>query len=245
MKKLLSYPLTAIFYIVFGLLLLIFHGIQVICLNVWGYSAHKRSVEILNYLIIKSFYIVGSRIRFKGFEKIPTGRPLIIVSNHQSAWDIPPVVWGFRRHHPKFISKAELAKNIPSVSYNLRHGGSAIIDRKNGSQAIRELIKLGERVEKNKWAVCIFPEGTRSEKGKMKSFQPGGIRTLLKAVPSAIIVPFVIDGNWKLQPNKSALISVGVTLNYTVLDPIEPANQTAEELVTNIETVIGKALGQS
>lgn len=242
--KLIAIPLTIIFYTFFGLLLVIFHLIQILALHLGGYHAHKKSVEILNYLIIKCFLLVGSRVKFQGFEKLPQNRPLIIVSNHQSQWDIPPVVWGFRKHHPKFISKIELAKNIPSISYNLRHGGSALIDRKNGAQSIRELIKLGEKVEKNNYAVCIYPEGTRSADGKMKKFQPGGIKTLLKAAPSAIIVPFVIDGNYKLQTNKSWIINPGVKLTYTVLDPIEPGMIPAEELVEKTEQAIRNFLKQ-
>lgn len=242
--KLIAIPLTIIFYTFFGLLLVIFHLIQILALHLGGYHAHKKSVEILNYLIIKCFLLVGSRVKFQGFEKLPQNRPLIIVSNHQSQWDIPPVVWGFRKHHPKFISKIELAKNIPSISYNLRHGGSALIDRKNGAQSIRELIKLGEKVEKNNYAVCIYPEGTRSADGKMKKFQPGGIKTLLKAAPSAIIVPFVIDGNYKLQTNKSWIINPGVKLTYTVLDPIEPGMIPAEELVEKTEQAIRNYLKQ-
>jgi 1-acyl-sn-glycerol-3-phosphate acyltransferase len=242
--KVIAFPLTIIFYIFFGLLLVIFHPIQVLALHLGGYHAHKKSVEILNYLIIKCFYIVGSRVKFQGFEKLPQNRPLIIVSNHQSAWDIPPVVWGFRKHHPKFISKIELAKNIPSISYNLRHGGSALIDRKNGSQSIRELIKLGQKIEQNNYAVCIYPEGTRSADGKMKKFQAGGIKTLLKAAPSAVIIPFVIDGNYKLQSNKSLIIKPGVSLTYTVLDPIEPGTIPAEELVEKTEKAIRSYLNQ-
>ena len=241
-KKLLSYPLTVLFYIFFGLLLLVFHPVQVLCLHLGGYNAHKKSVEVLNYLIIKCFLIVGAKVTFEGFEKVPANRPLIIVANHQSTWDIPPVVWGFRKHHPKFISKIELAKNIPSISYNLRHGGSALIDRKNGSQSIRELIKLGEKIEKNNYAACIFPEGTRSVDGRLKKFQSGGIRTLLKASPSAMIVPFVINGNCHIQPNKSWVMQLGVNLKYSVLEPIEPGNQSADELVAKAESLIHDSL---
>ena len=47
-----------------------------------------------------------------------------------------------RQFHPKFISKKELGKGIPSVSFNLRHGGSALIDRKNPMQAVEAIRKL-------------------------------------------------------------------------------------------------------
>ncbi len=241
-KKIFAYPLTILFYILFGLILLIFHPIQVLCHRLSGYHAHKKSVDIMNIIILNCFSVIGASIKFEGFKKLPANRPMIIVSNHQSAWDIPPVVWGFRKHHPKFISKIELSKHIPSISYNIKHGGSVIIDRKNGSQSVRELIKLGEKIEKNNYSVCIFAEGTRSVDGQMRKFQSGGIRTLLKASPSAIIVPFVINGNSNLQPNKSWVMQLGVKLSYTVLDPIEPGNRSAEDLVTETEDIIRNSL---
>jgi len=243
-KKILAFPLSALFYAAFGLLLLIFHPIQVVCFRLFGYESHRRSVLVLNYLILKSFFFLGSRISFKGLEKLPYNRPLIIVSNHQSTWDISPIVWGFRNHHAKFVSKSSLGKGIPSISYNLKHGGSIVIDRSNGQHAIRELIKLGQRIEKDKYSACIFPEGTRSRDGVVRKFQSGGVRTLLKVAPSALIVPFVIDGNYKLELNGVFPLSIGHKLTYTVLDPIEPGIIEPDVLVLEVENRIKAALGQ-
>ncbi len=244
MKTVLSYLLTPIYYFNFFLLLFIFQPIQMICYNIWGYNAHKRSVEILNFLLIKNFIVLGAKISFHGFDKIPQNRPLIIVSNHQSTYDIPPVIWGFRDHHAKFISKKELGKYIPSISYNLRKSGAALIDRKNGSQAIREILKLGKTMEEKKYSACIYPEGTRSIDGKVKRFRDAGIKTLLKASPSAVIVPFVIDGNYRLQLKGMFPLSFGERLKYSVLDPIEPNDHTAEELVKMVQESIKKELKQ-
>ena len=245
MKRFLSYLLTPIVLILFSTLLLVFHPVQVICRLTGGYPLRKKSVDILNWLLIRILHLIGARITFSGFEKLPPpGRPLIIVSNHQSTYDIPPIVWGFRKYHPKFISKIELAKGIPSISYNLRYGGSALIDRKNKGQAIKEIIKLGKHIEENKYAASIFPEGTRSKTGKVKKFQEGGIHTLLKVSPSAIIVPFVIDGNSKLMKNGYFPFTFGTHLKYTVLNPIEPQGLTAAEIAEICETQIKKELGQ-
>ncbi|MBU1012124.1 MAG: 1-acyl-sn-glycerol-3-phosphate acyltransferase [Bacteroidetes bacterium] len=243
MKIILSHILTPVYFVVFGFLVVIFQPIQMLCRNIWGYQSHKTSVDILNLLLFKSLIIVGAKIKIEGSFDFPANRPLIIVANHQSTYDIPAIYWLFRKNHPKFIAKKELEKYIPSISYNLRHSGAAIIDRKNPTQAIKEIIRLGRLIETNKYSACIFPEGTRSRTGKLRSFQSGGIKTLLKVSPSALIVPFAINGNYKLHRYGKYPLSFGETLKFTVLEPIEPNHILAEELVLKIEQEISKAIG--
>ncbi len=242
MKKILSYIFTPIFFIVFGLILLIFHPIQVICKNIWGYQSHKTSVDILNFLIVKSLFIMGARIKITGNFDLPKNRPIIFVSNHQSTYDIPFMIWLFRKNHPKFIAKKELAKNIPSISYNLKHSGAAIIERKNPSQAIKEIIKLGRLMKKNNYSACIFPEGTRTRTGKLRAFQSGGIKTLLKIAPSSLIVPFAIKGNNKLHKFGNYPLSFGEKLNFSVLEPIDPKGVNVDELVLEVKDLIEKQI---
>lgn len=244
MKKILGYLLTPFYLFTFGLVLLVFHPVQVVCRWIGGYHLHKKSVDVMNFLLVYSMFIIGARIRFRGFELLPQGRPFIIVSNHQNTFDIPPIVWGFRRHHPKFISKKELEKGIPSISYNLRHGGSALIDRKNGRQSIMEITKLGKHIEQEKYCASIFPEGTRSKTGEVKRFQHAGIASLLRAAPSAFIVPFVIDGNSKLMEKGYYPMQFGKRLNYTVLPAIDPAGRDVKELTEEVELKIKAHLGQ-
>lgn len=245
MKKFLGYLLTPVYLLLFGLLLLIFHPVQIFCRQVGGYPLRKKSVDVMNFLLIYSLVILGARIRFRGFERLPQGRPFLIVSNHQSTLDIPPIVWGFRKHHPKFVSKIELGKGIPSISYNLRHGGSALINRKNGRQSIVEITKLGKHIEKETYCASIFPEGTRSKNGKVKTFQPAGVASLLRAAPSAWIVPFVIDGNSKLMEKGYFPMQFGTRLTYTALEPIDPAGRDPKELTEEIERRIKQHLGQA
>ena len=131
MQKLLAYPLTIVYYVFFLLTLVIFHPIQWFCFNLIGYQAHKKSVDALQFCLMRCANILGTRFIFNNPHNISTDKPLIIVANHQSMYDISPIMWYMRKHHTKFISKKELGKGIPSVSYNLRHGGSVLIDRKN------------------------------------------------------------------------------------------------------------------
>jgi len=242
-KKILSYILTPVYLLLFLILLLIFHPIQVFTRWIWGYPVRKKVVDILNFGLLYSLWILGTKITFRGFEKIPLNRPLIIVANHQSLLDIVAVVVGFRRNHPKFISKVELGKGIPSVSYNLRHGGSVLIDRKKGAQSVKDIMMLGKHIEKETYAACIFPEGTRTKNGLVKTFQPAGIASLMRTAPSAVIVPLAIDG-FEIMKNGYFPISFGCHFKLTVLDPIEPKGLDPNELTLHVENLIKKELGQ-
>ncbi len=244
MKTILGYLLSPVYLLIFGLSLLVFHPIQVVCRWMGGYHLRKKSVDVLNFILVYGLVVMGSKIRFRGFHLLPQGRPFIIVSNHQSTIDIPSIVWGFRKHHPKFVSKKELGKGIPSISYNLKHGGSALIDRSNGRQSIVEIMKLGKHIEKENYCASIFPEGTRSKTGKIKSFQPAGIASLLRAAPSAWIVPYGIDGNSKLMEKGYFPLNFGNKLTFTVLPPIDPTGRDIKELTLEIEQKIKQHLGQ-
>ncbi len=245
MKKILGYVLTPIFYLAFGLSLCIFHPIQWFCFNLFGYKAHKKSVDVLNFFLTYSQFTLLNSIKFQNDFDLPTDRSIIFVANHQSMYDIPSLIWFLRKHHPKFISKIELTKGIPSISYNLKHGGGANIDRKDSKQAVSELIKLGRRMKENNWSTVIFAEGTRAKDGKMKTFQIGGIATLLKTVPNAIIVPVAIVHSWKIVRYGMYPLSTLLPLQWTVLAPIERGEMTAEELVLKAENAIRSVVEQS
>lgn len=242
MNKILGYILTPIHYLFFGILLLIFHPIQWICLKIGGQNAHKQSVDILNFLLLGSYYLLGSRVSFKNPYQLPLNRPIIFIANHQSMYDIPALIWFLRKYHAKFISKIELTKGIPSISFNLKYGGGANIDRKDSKQAIAEILKLADRMKKNNWSTVIFPEGTRSKNGQMKAFNAGGIATLLKKVPNALIVPIAIDGSWRLVQFGKFPLSAFERISWEVLKPIEPENKTIDEIVEESEKAIKKAL---
>jgi 1-acyl-sn-glycerol-3-phosphate acyltransferase len=242
MRKIVEYPLSFIALLALGFLLVLFHPAQVVARKLFGYHAHKKTVDLLNLCILRSLWIMGARISFHGFKRILEGRPLIIVANHQSAYDVPPVIWGFRKYHPKFISKKELGKHIPSISYNLRYGGSVIIDRQSGAQAIKEIYRMGQRMVDRNFSVCLFPEGTRTRTGAVNRFHPAGFKALLRTVPTALVVPFVIDGNHRLQPSGLFPMRFGVRIRYTVLEPIEPDGRQPEEVLLEVETAIRDAL---
>jgi len=240
LKKLVEYILSIVYYFFFFLLLLIFQPIQWLSFNLFGYNKHKKSVDILNFFLLKCLKILGTRITFKYESEIPKNFPLIFVSNHQSTYDVSPIIWNLREFHPKFVSKKELGKGIPSISFNLKNGGSVLIDRNGEKDVLDQIKKFGENIELNKWSAVIFPEGTRSRDGKMKDFHHGGLKTLIKSIPSAYIVPVSINNSWKFATNNYFPLPFGVEIKFMIQKPIKVDQINLKTIITDIQKVINK-----
>lgn len=238
MIKILAYPLSLIYFLFFGLNLLIFHPIQWVCFNVFGYQAHKKSVDYLNLCLVRCLHLLGTRVTFKNPHPISKNVPVIIVANHQSMSDIPSIIWFMRKYHAKFISKKELGKGIPSVSYNLRHGGSVLIDRKKPFKSVTAIENFAKRIEKNNWAAVIFPEGTRSRTGKPKSFKTKGLNTLINHMPNAFIVPITINNSWKTLRYGKFPMGIGAHIKFEVHEPLRVSDFDADELIKQVEQTI-------
>lgn len=238
MQKILSIPLSAVYYLLFFSALLIFHPIQWICFNVFGYKAHKKSVDILNFFLVINTYVLGTRYEIENLDRLPEGVPLIIAANHQSLYDIPAIIWFMRKVHPKFISKIELAKGIPSISYNLKHGGSVVIDRKDSKQALSAIRQLAGYIETYKRSAVIFPEGTRSRNGKPRRFAENGLKVLCKYAPSAYMVPVTINNSWKMTRWGSFPLGVGNKLIFTIHTPFPVKEAPFQETFERTEKAV-------
>jgi 1-acyl-sn-glycerol-3-phosphate acyltransferase len=242
MEKIISYPISVLYYLCFGLCLVVFHPVQWVCLNIFGYQAHKKSVDYLNFCLTKCTNILGTTYHFKNKENIPKDVPLIFVANHQSMYDIIGMIWYLRRFHAKFVSKKELGKGIPSVSYNLRHGGSVLIDRKDAKQALSVIKGLGEYIEKHKRTAVIFPEGTRSKNGKPKEFAQSGLKILCKYAPTAYIVPITINNSWKMVKFGAFPMGLGNKIEFIIHQPLAVNGFSFEELIEKTEKKVVESI---
>jgi 1-acyl-sn-glycerol-3-phosphate acyltransferase len=246
MKKVLDYILSSLYLLYFGLVLVVFHVLQVLAFNLFGRPAHKKTVDWMNAAISYGWYLTGSTIQFTNQPNLPFDRPIIFVANHQSMFDISPIIWFLRRHTPTFVSKIELSHGIPGVSYNLRKSGAALIDRKDPKQAILEIARLGKLIQQTNSSAVIFPEGTRSRSatGQMKPFVTGGVATLLKRAPNALVVPIAIRGTGHFNPKGLFPLTSFSRMSWTVLPGIEPTGRTPDEVVRLSQEAIAEELGQ-
>ncbi len=242
MKKYISYPFTILYYSLFISTLIFFHLIQIFCHRLLGYDAHKRSVDWLNFFLLKCLSILGTSFEVSNPFEMPEKGPLIIVTNHQSTYDIPPIIWYFRKYHPKFISKSALGNGIPSVSYNLRHGGSVLIDRNKPILALEKIKSFAARVQENQWSAVIFPEGTRSRDGQLKRFYSKGLMTLFEQIPDATVVALSINNSWRLAQYQYFPIPLGIKVSLKVQSTFILRDKEPEALFHELEDLIAEGV---
>lgn len=187
---------------------------------------------------------MGTGLVFENSYNLPLNHPIVFISNHQSMFDIPGLIWYLHAYNPKFVSKIELSQGIPSISYNLKKSGAALIDRSKPDQALKEIERLGQFAEKNNFSVVIFPEGTRSKNGKLRPFALNGFAKFMESMPNALVVPISIHNSWKFAQYGGFLISFGETIIWRVLTPLKLENTTPSQLLDLAKQSIKKDLGQ-
>jgi 1-acyl-sn-glycerol-3-phosphate acyltransferase len=245
MKKALGWILTPFCGLFFIFSLLFSHVIQFLGLHLFGYKGQKFGADLLGRMLLYSLKFVGASW---DLPKLPatlsTNKPIIVISNHQSLFDVSVLIMLFARHHAKFVSKIELSNGIPGISYNLRHSGAALIDRKKPEQALPELKKFGKFIEDNNYCGCIFPEGTRAVDGKIKPFKSRGLSTILHNSPNAVILPVALEGLWEIVMFNYLPIPFGVKIKATILEPVEREGKSYDDMVLECEYKIRKQLNQ-
>jgi 1-acyl-sn-glycerol-3-phosphate acyltransferase len=218
------------------------HPIQWLAFQFFGQKGLKISFDYVAFLTLKCSHILGLTYTFENKERIPKNVPIIFVSNHQSLLDTAGIIWYLRQFYVAFVTKKELGKGIPSVSYNLRNSPYVLIDRNNPKQAIPKIKTLAEYVEREKRSAVIFPEGTRSKTGVPLPFAQSGLKILCKYAPSAYIVPITINNAWKVYQYGYFPLSVGHHIRFTVHNPLKVSDYSFEEIMEKTEKTIIEAI---
>lgn len=185
-------------------------------------------------------WIVGGRVSISGGENLPKG-PVLFVSNHVGSFDIPILIASLPKPFG-FISKIEVLK-IPVVGSWMRIMNCVFIDRKNRTDSSKA-IGSGVEVLKEGHSLLIFPEGTRSKGGPMKTFKAGSLRLAMDAaVP---IVPVAIYGTAEImEKNKNIMRPADVKL--TILSPIpfkDFKDLSSKDIAEKVENLIKPVVSQ-
>lgn len=219
MHRVRDWVFTVPFLLAFGLVLAVFDPLQRIA-RLFGQRPQEIVAGALQWSLLQAFRICGTRIEIERSPAIRPWTPYLVVANHQSMFDIPIFGGLLFSNFPKYISKRSLARWIPSISYNLRRGGNAIIDRDDRDQALLAIRTLGDAVRERGVSAVIYPEGTRARHGALGEFKPKGFLELLAAAPGVEVMPVAIDNSWQLLRHNLLPVPFGTRVRVYFGNPI-------------------------
>jgi 1-acyl-sn-glycerol-3-phosphate acyltransferase len=171
----------------------------------------------------------------KGKEHIRKNQSYIIISNHQSHFDILALVTKLGMQF-RWIIKKELRK-IPLFGYALYKSRNIYIDRSNREKAVESIREGVSRLPEGA-SIMFFAEGTRSPDGKIHQFKKGGFVTALET--GFPLLPVTVNGSRKILPKKSVEFHPG-PIEVIVDNPINTEGYTPEtidELIDRTRNVI-------
>ena len=144
-----------------------------------------RAAQVISYTYFKIFH--GFNV--KGLENIPEDKPFILACNHSSFFDPPAIGCKIPRNLHYFARDSLFFWPL-----------GLLIGKLNSIPVNRGQLDLGTlrkvlRVLKNGHPILVFPEGTRSEDGKLQAPQKG--LGLLVSKSSVSVIPARIYGTDK------------------------------------------------
>lgn len=157
--------------------------------------------------------IVGLNYVEEGKGNIPA-EPCLIVSNHQSAWET--LAFLILVPNVAIVAKRELVA-IPIVGWFLRRSPMIIIDRANGTQALRVMIDESRAAVAEGRSVLMFPEGTRNGIADPVQFKRGV--ELLYAKLGLPVLPVAVNSGLYWPHGGSRHHPGAVTVSYLPLLP--------------------------
>jgi 1-acyl-sn-glycerol-3-phosphate acyltransferase len=163
--------------------------------------------------------VLNSRmeIEVRGREHLSSGRAYLVMSNHQSLYDVP-VLFAALGSNLRMITKKELFR-VPIFGKAMEHGGFISIDRSNRARAVESLAAAKRKVAEGTH-VWIAPEGTRSKTGALLPFKKGGFNLALDArLP---ILPVTLRGTRDVLLAKGLRSQPGAHVVVTIHAPIDP-----------------------
>ena len=91
------------------------------------------------------------------------------------------------------------------------------------------------RAREGEISPIYFPEGTRSEDGKLLPFKKAGFAALLNSTSELPVLPMVIEGGRHIFNKKRFWVQPGSAVTVRILPPIERAGHTVDEIMQTCE----------
>jgi 1-acyl-sn-glycerol-3-phosphate acyltransferase len=175
-------------------------------------------------------------LKVSGRENVPKDGGVLLVANHQSYLD--PVLVAVHLYRPvSFFAKSELFEN-PYFGWFIRMLHAFPVRQGEGDVgAVKELIR---RLNEG-YAINIYPEGSRSETGRLGPLEKGVALIIRRArVP---VVPVAIHGSYEAWPKGQKLFRPHpIRLKYG--KPLILHEKRGAEIISELETHLKSMLAE-
>lgn len=189
--------------------------------NYWGWVVGRVCLAIS-----------GCGLTIRGAEHLAGERPVIFVSNHTSIIDILLGIWQ-APVGTVGVAKKEIVW-FPFFGQLYALSGHLRVDRGDHARAVEAMADLERIVEQHRLSIWMWPEGTRSQDGRLRPFKKGLYHL---AVGTGLpIVPVIVSGAHRSWEKGSRRV-VGVPVEVVALPPIDTsgwASRSAEDCLAEV-----------
>lgn len=162
--------------------------------DLWRISVYN-TVRFVDGLVVR-WLLSG---RFYGVERVPEKGPVILASTHQSFLD--PLLLAVATRRPQCYLARDSLFRVPGFSWLIKKLGAVPIERSGAS--VREGLRVCTRILKRDRALVMFPEGTRSEDGRIQPLKSGVAFVAKRS--GAPVVPALTVGTYAAWPRHRKL----------------------------------------
>lgn len=190
---------------------------------------------------LQAFCVMMLRVlydfRVTGRHHVPTTGGVLVVCNHQSYLD--PILLGARLWRPMaYLAEAHLFKFKPFAWLIRSLNAFPIQQGKGDIGAMKESIRLLHAGQ----ILNVFPEGTRTEDGKLQPVL-GGVAVLIRRA-KVPVVPAIITGAYQAWPRHQRLPHPGrIRLHFG--EPMHLDGLTSDQIVRTIEETFARMLAEA
>jgi 1-acyl-sn-glycerol-3-phosphate acyltransferase len=229
---------TFLTVLAFGVLYL-FTGLVVIVLVPLAFLRQKRAVRLVMQFWAKSaFLIIGKKLHIEGKENIKKTGKYILIANHSSLFDIMAIISFFPG--VSWFGHERLLK-VPIFSQVLKMTDYVPMKRASIANTREMLDRLIEKSEGH--TIAIFPEGTRTEDGKINEFFRGFIQVLRASEIN--VLPVTLNGFFILKPKNRFYINFSSRISVFIHEPLSRASlidKDDAEIISIIKNIIESSL---
>jgi 1-acyl-sn-glycerol-3-phosphate acyltransferase len=197
-------------------------------------SGRKIGKGLVGFTLRMVLWVNRVKLDVSGRENIDPSKKYLIVSNHQSVFDIP-IVGAAVGIDLRIFAKKELSK-IPLFGQLLYFYDFVFVDRVNKREAVKNLKKASEVMKK--YSFLVFPEGTRSVDGKVQPFKTGAVS--LAQGNHVNILPVAVLDSYKVMPKGKLVINPG-TVKVRIFKPITvDENVKRKDIAKHLHSIISE-----